>query len=67
MKRILALVLVLAMICAIALTIVSCGVEATCIGCGEKFNANPDEVEEVLGENYGVCPKCEAELKDLMD
>jgi len=66
MKRILALVLVLAMICAIALTIVSCGVEATCLTCGEKFNGNEDELVKIGDEYTGICPDCKKLAEDII-
>ena len=66
MKRIIALVLVIAMVCAIALTITSCGVKATCLGCGKEFTANEKDVDKIGDSYVGACPDCQKALEDAL-
>ena len=66
MKRILALVLVVAMICAIALTVASCGATVECSVCGEKYNENQGETMEILGEKVYMCPDCVEAAQGLL-
>ena len=67
MKRILALALVIAMICVVALTITSCGAKVECDACGKEYYENQGKTIEMFGEKGYFCPDCAEDLDALGD